>query len=356
MRWFNQRLAEGHRARYEGKVLRPSLSFAPRMDLSLRDGRSCEFHLAASEVVPSCGIGLVCNPVDSREALWVVPPRPTSSVAAQDLAGVGMRRRSIDREDVTGHRTFLQLKAAVEHIGYELDMCMAAFAMQANLGGAPSHELNVVLEAQIVHARALIEFLLRDGRTSDMRRDQFAAGWTPSPEDAVTRLEAIWEPANRRVGHLSWVRVDEPRVSWLVVRIAQDVLAVAKSWNDYVGLTSPELSAEFDPHVDGAETTMNYAIALFVLRDAGVQLFPWQGLGGDVDDDVVAMAFAPEPGIAGQATIRPGLPIGLALAAAEDLVVRFADEARGDQDTFVSWDPVNGRRVAIIHNHGQFPI
>lgn len=153
-----------------------------------------------------------------------------------------------------------ELRTALgEHIGYELGMCMAAFEMLSHhsLGSDPVRH-NALLEAGIVHARALVEFFTRKGHANDILREQFAPGWTPTPPDAVDHFDAaLWDRMNREVGHLSWDRVDKPKRDWPAEQIARDIIAIAKSWNSHLGLTSPDFAAEFTPHVVAAEGAVN---------------------------------------------------------------------------------------------------
>jgi hypothetical protein len=86
------------------------------------------------------------------------------------------------------------------------------------------------------------------------------------------------------------------------------------------------------------------------LRDAGLELLPWRQIASSVKDSVMAVAYAPVPGrIPAQVFLRP-LTNELAIVVARDVQRRLKAEAHGGTGVFESYDSVNNRRVAPIHD------
>ena len=87
------------------------------------------------------------------------------------------------------------------------------------------------------------------------------------------------------------------------------------------------------------------------LRDAGVDLVPWEQIASSVKDSVMAVAYAPVPGgVPAQVFLRPLAHVGLAIVVARDVQRRLKAEAQGDTGVFESYDPVNNRKVALIYD------
>ena len=94
---------------------------------------------------------------------------------------------------------------------------------------------NALLEAPLLHARSLIEFLIRPAReqgADDMLRTDFADDWKPTPNASVGRLSGLWPGLNRYLRNLSWERL-EPK-GWDASEISTGVLAVARAWAELV--------------------------------------------------------------------------------------------------------------------------
>lgn len=96
---------------------------------------------------------------------------------------------------------------------------------------------NALVEGQLLHARNIIEFLLRRPRGTpgkqDLLRTDFGKDWTPSPTGATARLNQHYEHINRHLSHLSWERIDGAK-KWKYKTISDDVLAVARAWNQHL--------------------------------------------------------------------------------------------------------------------------
>ncbi|MFC6238033.1 hypothetical protein [Longivirga aurantiaca] len=125
---------------------------------------------------------------------------------------------------------------AFSHIAHEVHMCAySAFRM---LSSDDENDRVAYLECELLHARALEEFLVvtrRRPRDDDMLRTHFAPEWTPSPDDAVSRLGERRETINKYLAHLTWARVDEPDApAWSFIEIADDIVAVAAAWVGHV--------------------------------------------------------------------------------------------------------------------------
>ena len=88
------------------------------------------------------------------------------------------------------------------------------------------------------------------------------------------------------------------------------------------------------------------------LRDAGVELAPWEQIASSVKDSVMAVAYAAaEPsGVPAQVFLRPLTNVEMSIVVARDVQRRLKAEAAGDASVFESYDPVNNRRVALIYD------
>lgn len=148
-------------------------------------------------------------------------------------------------------RTNDELKLGLVHFAYEVKMCLLCVGLlvdapdNVDVPSAQSPRLLAALESQLVHLRAVTEFLIRPqtDRIDDMRRDAFAPDWDPLPADAVERLNGLHDPINKRLMHLTWVRLDEP-VLWESGANAEAALQVSLAWSDHLARTRPDL-AEF---------------------------------------------------------------------------------------------------------------
>jgi hypothetical protein len=156
------------------------------------------------------------------------------------------------------------LNQALIHLGYELETCIetacALRAYQAD-GAIDAHApavldpgliRNALVEAHLLHARALIEFFIetKSPQPGDILRTQFATEWSPQPAEAVRRLATFKRTINKHLAHLTWDRVDdvEPLPSEKYGAIARDIVAVARAWADHVA--SPDHRHELAPIVN----------------------------------------------------------------------------------------------------------
>lgn len=118
-------------------------------------------------------------------------------------------------------------------MGYELIMCVHS-AQELGRQGHPAIVQNALLEAVLIHARQLIDFLIRNPtRDDDMIRSDFGGGdWTPSPADAVARLDSadLRDLINKHLAHLTWGRIAPEPPAWEVASIVEDLIVVAAEW------------------------------------------------------------------------------------------------------------------------------
>lgn len=170
-------------------------------------------------------------------------------------------------------RTVRSLEARIDglsHVGYEIWMCAEAMAQVVGASAAvPANtsdvtvgaRSNAFLESGLLHARALYEFLIADHdkpRPDDMLRTDFAPEWTPSPLDAVARLNSSPRMLNKHLAHLTWERIENAGPPWTYKQVAQDILDVASAWADHVRLTTSEtrLVAALRPHIMFAQQAL----------------------------------------------------------------------------------------------------
>jgi hypothetical protein len=142
------------------------------------------------------------------------------------------------------------LNQALIHLGYELETCVetvqalhayeadGAIDARARVGVDPRIARNALVEAHLLHTRALIEFLIdtKTPQPGDILRTQFATEWSPQPDEAVRRLETFKRTISKHLAHLTWDRVDdiEPLPSQKYGAIARDIVAVARAWANHV--------------------------------------------------------------------------------------------------------------------------
>ncbi|MEI6623802.1 MAG: hypothetical protein WCP28_18065 [Actinomycetes bacterium] len=131
---------------------------------------------------------------------------------------------------------------ATAHIAYEVGQCIdsavACRRKSAKPDGDPVVQ-NACLEASLLHARVLVEFLLEaPSRTDDMRIEQFGPAWTPRSEvvvEAAERLRAIKPVMNKHLAHLTWTRIfPVPEPDWFFIRIAEDILTIVDDWASHL--------------------------------------------------------------------------------------------------------------------------
>lgn len=145
---------------------------------------------------------------------------------------------------------------ALTDLGYEFDACVEDTRRLLRSLDDPT-DRNAYLEAALLHARVLSEFLTRDETRpqyrDDMLRIDFASPWLANPSVAdrraglvggdqgvrasVLRLDRAVLLANKHLAHLTWARPSSARgatgadnVDTLFVQIVLDVATILSGW------------------------------------------------------------------------------------------------------------------------------
>lgn len=139
------------------------------------------------------------------------------------------------------------------HIEYEVSACAEYARRLATHHSSDRDEEIAYLEALLLHARALHEFLLRPlvdrPRQEDMLRTDFAPEWDPKADDsgtkrlkrAATELDVAVPDMHKHLMHLTWRRVeDQGPAVWSFVDIAQRVTVVVGAWARHVEAAKAE--------------------------------------------------------------------------------------------------------------------
>jgi len=133
--------------------------------------------------------------------------------------------------DGDGLRSMIDRLFAASQIAYEIDAMVTGTlrCIEIERRDGDWTERNINLEAALLHARALIEFLVRrTGQGDYMAPGDFGPDWdTRAYADLARQLR----PLNVHLAHLSWGRLDPdaPRVSSTIV---YDVLDAFRSFAD----------------------------------------------------------------------------------------------------------------------------
>jgi len=119
-------------------------------------------------------------------------------------------------------RTPEELTDAATHIAYEYGEFVRC---AGQIDGA-------FLEASLLHARNLIEFLIGRGRRhpNDITPDDFVDGWVPPDTEETHRLKQALPEIDQHLSHLSWERVDWRRTKgtkyWDYAELYPDLTSV----------------------------------------------------------------------------------------------------------------------------------
>jgi hypothetical protein len=136
---------------------------------------------------------------------------------------------------------------ADEHLVYEAQMLRHAGERLHQLGGTPSQERNMAIEAFAVHARCLREFLWHRTapRKDDARAFQFCNSWKPG------RGPRINVRINKEIVHMTYSRKSElADKGWDVEKIFKSIAAKLREFSSVARST----------HLD--EGTRNELVAL----------------------------------------------------------------------------------------------
>jgi len=144
-------------------------------------------------------------------------------------------------------RSWDEQRDALTHVGYEILMCSGSARSFVD----PTHSgvvENALIESVLVHARQLIDFLIRElpqkPRLDEILRTDFASEWMPQPADAVGRLNGkeFRDLLNKHLAHLTWARVGPEPPEWYYGQIAEDINSVAEEWAKHLRQVDPELA------------------------------------------------------------------------------------------------------------------
>jgi hypothetical protein len=140
---------------------------------------------------------------------------------------------------------------ALQDLGFELRMMAHAFVLlrQARDSDDDPMAENAFIDSSHLHARVLIDFLVRPGRPSDVRRTDFAPEWDPEPSEAVKRLNTNNRLLHKYLAHLTWERVSKDAPGWDYPDIVFDVIDVAEAWFKHLSSANQFLGTVFHPHL-----------------------------------------------------------------------------------------------------------
>lgn len=152
-------------------------------------------------------------------------------------------------------------REALGHIGYEIWMCAACSArLDRDPGPTDPVVRNALLESELIHARAAIDFFLRSGDRRDITRGDFTTtDWQPRPPAAVDRLLNAKPLIDKYLAHLTWQRTDPNAQAWTHHDIAHDVIAVATEWTNFVATVDADLAEVLRPHILWARNELSGA-------------------------------------------------------------------------------------------------
>jgi len=147
--------------------------------------------------------------------------------------------------------------AGLHTIGYEVWMMGQCARMLAN-GGLDEVVHNTVVESELLHARQLIEFLIKTStHDSDLRRTDFAPEWPVEkrPADVVTRLNADYLLIHKHLAHLTRERVQPDLPEWKYQAIPNDVMTLVNAWTNHVDQAAEVSTRELRAHLLWARQT-----------------------------------------------------------------------------------------------------
>lgn len=171
-------------------------------------------------------------------------------------AAVAAKRTTLEQRP---RRSPTDLTEAFVHVQYEVSAC-AEYARRLAARHAQDRDEEIAyLEAVLLHARALHEFLIKPiedkPRLEDMLRTDFGPEWHPTAardetlRRAANALAAAVEDMHKHLAHLTWARVENPAPAvWSFVEIARETLIVVGAWARHVAAKSRDGQASRGPH------------------------------------------------------------------------------------------------------------
>lgn len=147
----------------------------------------------------------------------------------------------------TGQR---DLPAALLQVAVEVNRCADCGARRVRaLNEDDGVAADACLEAMLVHARAVLEFLLSSSsRTSDICRSDFPCpDWDFPSSGEADAFRTDMTTINKHLTHLTWERLDPAQGTWEEEGFAARVVALAQRWNDHLAETDMGLSQFMRP-------------------------------------------------------------------------------------------------------------
>jgi hypothetical protein len=159
-----------------------------------------------------------------------------------------------------------QLRAGLAHVGYEIRMAAECAEGVMSCQSGTMHD--AYLEAELLHVRALIEFLITPKSVRDnMLPTEYAPQWEPEPQKAARRLRDRQQIIHKRLAHLTWTRIDDSDDKiWIYCEMAQDITDVASAWTEHLRSTAPDLASALDADLLCARRALERAEASWSRR------------------------------------------------------------------------------------------
>ena len=147
-------------------------------------------------------------------------------------------------------RTRDELHLALTYIADEVHRCAECAARRdVALSEDDGLVADACLEAMLVHARAVLDFLLNDSRfPTDIRRSTFPGpDWDRPTSELATSLRDDITVVNKHLAHLTWERIDPTQEPWEETGFAAKVVELADEWTDHLAKTDSALAQVMRP-------------------------------------------------------------------------------------------------------------
>lgn len=107
------------------------------------------------------------------------------------------------------------------------------------------------LEAMLVHARSVLEFLLNKPRfETDIGRSDFPGpDWEMPASPLATDLRTDMKVINKHLAHLTWDRVDDSEAPWEEEGFALRIVGLAADWTAHLAKTDESLAEVMLPWI-----------------------------------------------------------------------------------------------------------
>jgi hypothetical protein len=102
-----------------------------------------------------------------------------------------------------------ELTKAAAHVQYELGALVGCYErlLTAEKDAKDPFDANYYLEAMLVHARCLIEFIAKRRRKRDIHRHDYLPGWEPRKREG-DEARLLFKKISKHLSHLSWKRAE----------------------------------------------------------------------------------------------------------------------------------------------------